>query len=329
MRRLLPLLFLPFLLTTNSAEACLPSGEMDNLAIYLVNQKPQMKKLCNWCLGSALLTESAIQSYDPTTGKITLTKNGSKQFKKSLRQLGGKDKVMGRRFAFIAQGRIAFTGTLVRSTMSRSLTSPVINLDDKALQILPSYPNIDAEKKALPMPVNLKRALLFKEITDRFKGQLKEELKKSAFSEKDPEKIAKLAKTSSDPNFYRAAPLALIFGKRNNKTFENIMSMLKQGQDSQQRINAALALVQYGVCTYNEQKKEFKDYLNHSLISSGSKTLLATVALAVALCHDKDSVRLITKVQSQFKDNETIDLVLRYLKTSSKFSSPYRFGGSH
>ena len=99
---------------------------MDNIGLYLVQKKPRMKTLCNYCLGSALLPPSAIQSYNPKSGEFTLTKNGQAQLKQAIVNLGGKDKVLGRRFALVAQGRIAFTGTLVSSMMSRSLESIVL-----------------------------------------------------------------------------------------------------------------------------------------------------------------------------------------------------------
>ncbi|MDF1666403.1 MAG: hypothetical protein P1V97_31935 [Planctomycetota bacterium] len=315
------------LLSPASSEACLPNGAMDNLGVYLVDEKPRMKTLCNYCLGSALLPPSAIQSYNPKTGVFTLTNTGKSQLKKAMTNLGGKDKLLGRRFALVAQGRIAFTGTLVSSIMSRSLSSPVINLDNKSLRIAPSYPQGLANNKALPVPVNLQRAVLFQKMTQQLKATLEHVSKSSKFPESDLKKIEKLAQNSADPGIYQFAPFAILSHKRRHEAFRTLIALTKNGHDSQQKINAALAMASMRNGLYKAQKQVLRDCLTNALNSSGNQRFLEDAALALALGHDVKSIELLTKVSAQFKDSKKIGMALRYLKTDSSMSSPYGFGG--
>lgn len=315
------------LLLPSSSEACLPNGAMDNLGVYLVDKNPRMKTLCNYCLDSALLPPSAIQSYNPKTGEFTLTKTGQDQLKQAIANFGGKDKILGRRFALVAQGRIAFTGKLVSSIMSRSLPSPVINLDHKSVKIATSYPEGMPKVKALPIPVNLQRAVLFQSMNDQFKAALTKALKESQFAETDLKKIESLAQSSTDPSLYQIAPFAMASHKRRFDSFQTLISLTKNGQDNQQKLNAALAMAFLRNSLYKEQKQVLRDCLSFALTSSGNQRHLEDAALALALGHDVKAVPLLTKLHAQFKDSRKIEQALRYLKTDSSKSSPYGFGG--
>lgn len=310
-------------LSPKSSEACLPNGEMDNLAVYLVVKNPRMKTLCNYCLDSALLPPTAIQFYNPKTGEITLTKTGPALLKKAITGFGGKDKILGRRFALVAQGRIAFTGTLVSSIMSRSLSSPVINLDHKSMKIAASHPEGMAKDAALPIPVNLSRAVLFQSMEQQLRTTIKAAVNDSKFKDAGFKSIEKLSNSSTDPSTYRLAPFAMTSLKLSSGVYQSLRKLTKKARDPQQQVNAILAMFVVSKGLDNQQKQVLRGQLS----SSENQEYLEEAALTLALNHDAKSIALLTKLAKQFKESKKIALALRYLKTDGSKSSPYRFGG--
>lgn len=314
------------LCSPENAQACVGNGALDNLGVYLVGKNPRMKKLCNYCLDEALLPASAIESYNPKTGAIVLTKTGQASLDKAIKQFGGKSKVIGRRFALVAQGRIAFTGDIVSSIMSRAISGPCINIDEKSVTIHRSYPAGMPGAKPLPTPANVKRAVMFQTMTEQLRGKLLAELKESSFKESEFKAMVKIAESSTDASLYQFAPIALTTLKKRFLGFDKLLSWTKTGRDPQQKLNSALALAALRNGLYHEQTAILRACLQNALNSSGNQIFLEEAALALALGNDVKSVKLLSKVQAQYKSPK-MAMALRYLKSDSSKSGPFGFGG--